>query len=58
MSANEAAIRLMEERLKKLPEDVQDRIGDIIQGALLMQTRNPSRPAERQEGAKGGKYDG
>ncbi len=51
MSANEAAIRLMEERLKKLPEDVQDRIGDIIQGALLMQTRNPSRTGERQEGA-------
>ena len=51
MSANEAAIRLMEERLKKLPEDVQDRIGDIIQGALLMQPRNPSRTGARLVGA-------
>ena len=51
MTRNETVIRLMEEQLKKLPEDVQGRIGDIIQGALLMQAREQPRPAERQEGA-------
>ena len=52
MTRNETVIRLMEERLKKLPEDVQGRIGDIIQGALLMQAREQPRPSGRHEGGE------
>lgn len=36
MSQNEADARRIAEQLKKLPEEVQDRVGCIIQGALLV----------------------
>lgn len=36
MSKNEMDARRMAEQLKKLPEDVQQRVGYIIQGAMLI----------------------
>lgn len=36
MSRNEVDARRMAEQLKKLPEDVQERVGYIIQGTLLV----------------------
>ena len=36
MSQNESDVRLISEQIKKLPEEVQDRVGYIIQGALLV----------------------
>ncbi len=41
MTKNEADARRMAEQLKKLPEDVQERVGYIIQGALLMAHQRP-----------------
>ena len=57
MSANEAAIRLMEERLKKLPENLGDssatcrsRFGKCQQ-VQRRHVKNRSPPAEQREGA-------
>lgn len=36
MNQNEVDARRMVEQLKKLPEEVQERVGYIIQGALLV----------------------